>query len=147
MTSAPAPVPAAADPVPASLRTMFVIHFWADICVAVPLFLAPEALLGWLGWPAVDPLAARLVACALFGIGIESLLGRNADAGAFRAMLTLKVIWSATAAAGIAWTILAAPAAAPYPAVAWGFFAIFAGFHGIWLRYLLLMRAAAGPAR
>ena len=72
--------------VPSSLRTWFVVHFWADILVAVPLFLAPVTLLEALGWQAVDPYAARIVAAALFGIGIESLLGRNGDLSAFVAM-------------------------------------------------------------
>ncbi len=87
--------------VPSSLRTWFVIHFLADVIFALPLFLAPRWTLSLLGWPAVDPLATRLVAAALFGIGIQSLLGRGEGAAAFRALLNLKIIpvlrrsWSA----------------------------------------------------
>src|SRR5216683_1878366 len=87
--------------VPRSLRSWFVVHFWADILFAVPLFFAPRLFLGLLGWPAVDPIATRLVAAALFGIGIQSLLGRAEDAATFRALLNLKIIpvlrrsWSA----------------------------------------------------
>ncbi len=60
------------------LRWWFVVHFVLDVVAAVPLFVTPTQLLGWLGWNAVDPISTRLVAAALFGIGIESYLGRNA---------------------------------------------------------------------
>lgn len=121
--------------VPASLRTWFVIHFVADILAAVPLFVAPVTVLGWFGWPAVDPIATRGVAAALFGIGIESYLGRNGSAETFQGMLRLKVIWSAMAALGTLWSLSTGA-----PRAAWVVFAIFLVFHGVWLRYLLLLR-------
>jgi hypothetical protein len=99
--------------VPASLRRWFVVHFWADVLAALPLFLAPRQVLGWLGWVEVDPIATRGVAAALFGIGIESYLGRNGSVESFLGMLRLKVIWSAMAALGTLWSLLTgAPAAA-----------------------------------
>ena len=125
--------------VPNSLRRWFVVHFFADLAFAIPLFLAPEFTLGLLGWECVDPVATRLVAAALFGIGIESLIGRNADRESFLTMLNLKVIWSATASLGILWSVLDGG-----PVMAWGLFAIFLGFHTVWLRYrIVLGRAAA----
>ncbi len=124
--------------VPLALRRWFVVHFIADVVAAVPLFVAPVWILGLLGWPAVDPISTRLVAAALFGIGIESYLGRNASVDAFRAMLNLKVIWSATAALGVLWSQLEGG-----PPAGWGVFAIFAGFHLVWLRYRLLLREEA----
>jgi hypothetical protein len=102
---------------------------------AVPLFIAPTQLLGWLGWPAVDPIATRLVAAALFGIGIESCLGRNAGPEAFSGMLNLKIVWSAAAALGTLWSQLDGG-----PLAGWGVFAIFASFHLVWLRYRLQLR-------
>jgi hypothetical protein len=114
--------------VPAALRTWFVVHFWADILVAVPLFVAPAWLLGGLGWHAVDPATARLVAAALFGIGIQSLLGRREGVATYHAMLGLKVIWSGTATLGLLWFQLDGG-----PPAGWGFVAIFAGFHAVWL--------------
>jgi hypothetical protein len=126
--------------VPRSLRTWFVVHFAADMVFALPLFIAPEATLRWLGWSAVDPAATRLVAAALFGIGIQSLLGRNESADTFRAMLTLKVIWSATATLGLLWTQLEGG-----PPVGWCLVAIFAGFHIVWMRYRLRLRRS-GPS-
>jgi len=121
--------------VPRSLRIWFVVHFYADILAAVPLFLAPRTVLGWIGWTAVDPLATRLVAAALFGIGIESYLGRNAGAQAFRGMLNLKVIWSATAVLGVFWSQLEGG-----PVAGWAVFGTFLTFHLVWLRYWLLLR-------
>ena len=128
--------------VPPPLRRWFIVHFWADMLFAVPLFFAPELTLGLLGWPCVDPLATRLVAAALFGIGIESLLGRDASLDAFRQMLTLKVIWSGTATLGILWSQLAAPRA---PLAGWGFLAIFAGFHVLWHTWRRRVVALVGP--
>lgn len=123
--------------VPPALRAWFVFHFIADLVFAVPLFLAPEAFLGLAGWPAVDPISTRLVAAALFGIGIESWLGRDASADAFRQMLMLKCIWSGTASIGILWSQLTAPDA---PALGWAFFAIFAGFHALWQTWRIRMK-------
>jgi len=116
--------------VPQALRNWFIIHFWADILFAIPMFVIPVAFFELLGWKHVDPYTTRLTAAALFGIGIESYLGRNATAESFRTMLTLKVIWSATAVIGIAWTIVEAPQGRP--PMAYGFLAIFIGFHILW---------------
>lgn len=128
--------------VPPALRTWFVIHFVADIVSAVPLFVAPVYVLELVGWESVDPVAARLVAAALFGIGIESLLGRNADAATYRGMLNLKIIWSAAASIGLAWGLI--EGAHGRPLALWGVLGIFVVFHGIWVywRVRLGRRAA-----
>lgn len=117
--------------VPPALRAWFIVHFWADLLFAVPMFVAPRAVLGLLGWQEVDPLSTRLVAAAPFGIGIESLLGRNATLASFRTMLKLKVIWSSTATLGILWSI-----AEGAPPAAWIFAAIFGGFCANWSYWL-----------
>ncbi|MBE2252969.1 MAG: hypothetical protein IAE78_25780 [Myxococcus sp.] len=119
---------------PRGLRTAFIVHFIADVVFAVPLFFAPVQLLTALGWHAVDPLATRLVAAALFGIGIQSWLGRDEPREAFKAMLNLKVIWSAAATLGLIWSMLDGG-----PMMGWAFVAIFSGFHLLWLRYRLLL--------
>jgi hypothetical protein len=100
--------------------------------------LAPREVLGALGWGEVDPIATRLVAAALFGIGIESYLGRNADAPGFRGMLRMKVIWSGSAVLGVLWSQLQGG-----PAAGWGVLAIFVSFHALWLRYLVLLRQSS----
>jgi hypothetical protein len=124
-----------AHAVPNALRRWFVVHFVADVLAAVPLLVAPRAVLELLGWSSVDPLATRLVAAALFGIGIESWLGRRAGIDTFRAMLDLKVIWSGAAVVGVLWSQLEGG-----PPAGWGVLAIFLVFHTVWVRYRLALR-------
>lgn len=87
--------------VPITLRRWFVIHFIADILFAIPMFFAPVKFFTLLGWQLVDPIATRMVAAALFGIGIESLLSRNSTRESFKTMLSLKIIWSSAAIIGL----------------------------------------------
>jgi hypothetical protein len=121
--------------VPNGLRTWFVIHFAADVLFAIPLLFFPSWLLSLFEWGVYDPILSRLVGAALMGIGVESLLGRNADADTFRAMLNLKVIWASSAlfafGAGIA------EGAAP---IAWVLMGIFAVFWFVWVYYRLKLR-------
>ena len=114
--------------VPKALRTWFVVHFVADWLVAVPLFAAPEDFLGLLGWPTVDPFAARGVAAALFGIGTQSLLDRNAGVAVFRTMLSLKIIWASFATVGFFWGSVTGGVP-----ITWAFFGVFAGFDLLWI--------------
>lgn len=86
---------------PKALRNWFLVHFIIDFVFAIPLMFAPVLFLGSLGWQVVDPIAARLVAAALFGIGLESLLCYKASAETYRSMLNLKIIWSTAAIAGL----------------------------------------------
>ena len=125
------------EEVPSALRKWFVFHFWADYVFAVPLMLAPEWFMGLLGWECVDPVASRLVAAALFGIGGESLLGRNGDAESFRTMLRMKVIWSSSATVGIGLGMFSGA-----PPAGWLFFGIFLGFNLLWTRWWLRMRSS-----
>lgn len=115
------------EQVPNALRRWFVLHFVADWLFAIPLFFAPTLFLRTLGWREVDPISARIVAAALVGIGTQSLLGRNESKHTFRAMLNLKILWSATATLGILWSCLDGG-----PIMGWAFVAIFAGFNGLW---------------
>ena len=84
-----------------NLRKWFLIHFTIDIAAAVPLVLIPETVLSHLGWETIDPIATRLVAAALFAIGIESYRGRNTGIQAYISMLNLKITWSTVAIFGI----------------------------------------------
>ncbi|NQT27302.1 hypothetical protein HQ585_18255 [candidate division KSB1 bacterium] len=117
--------------IPKSLRIWFVIHFIMDVITGLPLLIAPVAVLTLLGWRTVDPIATRLVGAALLGIGIESFLGRNAGLEAYRGMLNLKIIWSATALAGFVLSIITTTV----PPAIWLFIGIFAIFHGVWICY------------
>lgn len=120
--------------VPASLRTWFVIHFVADVVVAIPLFISPDVLL-LLGWKHVDPIATRLVCAALFGIGIESLIGRHGSVDSYRSMLNLKIIWSAAATLGVLLSMLQGG-----PLAGWAVLAIFAVFNAVWTYYRAKLR-------
>ena len=124
------------EPVPNGLRSWFVIHFVADILFAIPLLLFPQALLNLLSWQTYDPIMTRLVGAALMGIGVESLLGRNANADTFRAMLNLKVIWASSALIAIGIGIAEGAAS-----TAWLFLAIFFVFWCVWVYYRITLRA------
>jgi hypothetical protein len=126
----------ATDEVPCALRRWFVVHGVVDWVFALPLLVAPHAFLGALGWPVVDPMAARGVAAALVGIGTQSLLSRHAGAGIYREMLSLKILWSSTATLGFAWTALTTG-----PPVGWVFVVIFALFSGLWIYWRWRLKA------
>jgi len=123
------------DQVSNGLRTWFVIHFVADVLFAIPLLFFPQALLNIFAWNSYDPIMTRLVGAALMGIGVESLLGRNAGTNTFRAMLNLKVIWASSALVAISLGI--AEGASP---IAWAFLAIFFIFWCVWVYYRLALR-------
>lgn len=121
--------------VPKALRGWFVLHFVADWLFALPLFFAPTQFLGALGWTEVDPATARLVAAALIGIGTQSLLGRHGSLDTYRAMLNLKILWSASATLGLAWSALEGG-----PVMLWGFVGVFAAFNAVWLYWRAALR-------
>jgi hypothetical protein len=127
--------------VPVTLRRWFVAHFVVDFALGLPLLLAPALLLEPLGWKTVDPTSARLVGAALIGIGGQSLLGRNDGVEAYKALLSLKILWSSAAILGL---LLAIGEGAP-PA-AWAFLAAFLAFLGVWTHYRIRFKqlAAAG---
>lgn len=120
--------------VPTSLRTWFIIHFIVDMFTGIPLLIFPELVLPVLGWNTIDPIATRVVGAALMAIGIESWLGRNAGVEVFRAMLTLKVIWSSCAILGIGLGLLMGG-----PQASWLFMSVFAIFWVVWIRYRYLL--------
>jgi hypothetical protein len=101
----------------------------------IPLLFFPRLLLPLLGWTTYDPLTSRLVGAALMGIGLESLLGRNASAETYRAMLNLKIIWASSALFAIG-----AGIAEGAPPMAWGFLGIFFVFWCVWVYYRMALR-------
>ncbi len=121
--------------VPSSLRAWFIIHFFADLIFAIPLFFAPVWFMGLFGFTTIDPLTARLVAAALFGIGGVSFLIRNKSREVYQAMLTLKIIWSVSAIIGIALSI-----AGGAPKSVFLFLTIFIVFSSVWIIFFLKLR-------
>ena len=117
--------------IPNSLRTWFVIHFVLDFLFAVPLIFTPVAFLTLFGWTTIDPLMTRLVGAALMGIGVESYLGRNAGIEAYKGMLNLKIIWSASATFGLILTMVTNNS----PIIGWLLVLIFGSFCIIWSYY------------
>ncbi len=117
--------------IPKSLKGWFVVHFIADTLFAVPLFIAPVFLLELLNWQSIDPVMARMVAAALFGIGIESLLCIKLGKDAFIAMLNLKIIWSFAAITGF--SIGLVQGLFGYTAVGISLLLIFGAFNILWI--------------
>ncbi len=121
------------ETIPPALKKWFVLHFVVDVVFAIPLFFFPVQFLTLLQWQSIDPFATRIVAAALFGIGIESFLGRHAGALTYKNMLNLKIIWSGAVIAGTALSIYQAPLPVPFSQLL--LLIIFLGFHFLWLRW------------
>ena len=130
-------VPMRQAEVPQSLRHWFVAHFVADVLFAAPMIVAPDATLRAFGWTVVDPVTTRLVGAALVGIGVQSLLGHREGVEVYRAMLSLKCLWSGAAVVGLALSI-----AQGAPPMTWGFLAIFVSFAMVWNYYRITLRRA-----
>lgn len=124
--------------VPSALRRWFLVHFVVDVIFAAPIFFAPREVLGFFGWVAVDPLAARLAAAALFGIGIESFMGRNSGREVFKGMLQLKIIWSGFATLGLAWSVI--EGGIKYSWIGWMLVGVFGVFNILWSYWWLRLR-------
>ncbi len=114
--------------IPFSLKRWFKIHFLIDILFAIPLIIAPNWILGLFGFTVIVPVLARLVGAALLGIGITSLFTKTKEQ--FEIMLTLKIIWSATAIIGLLWSI-----AEGAPSTLWAAAVMFTLFLGVWVYY------------
>jgi hypothetical protein len=92
--------------------------------------VVPDLFLTRAGWTNIDLIMTRVVAGALFGIGIESVLGRNASLDSFKNILNLKLLWSGTVSLGVGITIIQDAQGVPY--LAWVILMVFLLFHGIW---------------
>ncbi len=116
--------------IPQGLRRWFIIHFIADLFLAIPLFIAPIWFTQLFGFENANPVIARLVAAALFGIGGTSFLIRNATVQTYQALLTLKIIWSTAAIIGSLLAIIEGASAST-----WIIIALFLPFSIIWIYY------------
>ncbi len=122
--------------VPNSLRKWLVFHFYVDYAFAIPFFFFPVQLAGILGYEPLDPLSARLVSAALFGIGYSSLIAAKFDLEKMRLKLRWAVIWAGTATVGLFWS-------APTVDHIWGwvFAVIFLLFFILWTTYAVKLKA------
>ena len=116
--------------VPTSLRVFFIVHFAIDIVIAIPLLFFPVDFLEYFGWELVDPVTSRIVAAALFGIGVESFIGSRASNESFLSLLNLKIVWSAAVVIGI--LISMSEMSWDVPALLWLVLGIFVVFNGVW---------------
>ncbi len=117
--------------VPKALQSWFLIHFVVDVALAIPLMLVPERFLEMLRWQSIDPVAARLVAAALFGIGISSYLSHRASLDTYTHLLKLKIIWSFSAISGLLLSLGAGNHGRPW--VLWLILVVFMIFNGVWI--------------
>lgn len=118
------------------LRRWFVIHFIIDMIVAVPLMLAPERILGFLGIDGGVTLA-RIVSAALLAIGGESFLGRKSNKEGFIGMLRLKIIWSSMAVLALGWGIIDKELSL---LVGGSLMGVFLGFNLLWTYWFLKLK-------
>lgn len=124
--------------VPDALKKWFILHFAADTLFAIPMFLIPIPFLTLLGWKIVDPIATRMVAAALLGIGIESLLSRNATRDSFKTMLSLKIIWSTAAIIALATGLISGLFTIVFVAVS--LLMVFVLFNVLWTYWFIRLR-------
>lgn len=127
-----------APQVPTSLRAWFLLDFLVALSFGLPLFFIPQDTLRFFGWITSDPAATRVVAAALLALGVRSLLLRRGGFEAVREAVSLRLLWSAGAAVGLALT--AAQGAAE---LLWAFAAGAAGFAAVWLVYARRLRRLA----
>lgn len=119
----------------------FLAHGIVDVLFAIPLLVAPVGFLEWLGWAAVDAFTARVVAAALVGIGVESLLSFRTEFMAVKAMLNLKIAWAVTAIVALLWSGLAAPS---IPWGVWPILGLFVVFLAAWVVWRVRVSGFAG---
>jgi hypothetical protein len=117
--------------VPEALRNWFLLHFVVDILFAIPLLLFPVNFLEALGWKIVDPVAARLVAAALFGIGVVSFTSYKSTLDTYRGMLDLKIFWSLGAITGLTISLIQGDQGRPF--ALWLLLIIFVAFNCLWV--------------
>ncbi len=124
--------------IPAGLKYSFILHFVIDMLFALPMFFAPTWFFEVFGLGKPDLMITRLVAAALFGIGIESLIGRNASLETFQNMLNLKIIFSATASIGIALSLY--QMSKPIIWVHWLIWGTFVAFNILWVYWKVTLK-------
>jgi hypothetical protein len=115
--------------IPKSLRVWFLIHFAVDMSFAIPLMIFPRTMMNFFNFYGATALA-RMVGAALFAIGGTSLFSYKKDKESFDTMLTLKILWSGAAIAGLLCSIFSGETIKLWFAVG-----IFFVFFVVWVYY------------
>lgn len=116
--------------VPKSLQIWFLIHFAIDIIFAIPLLFFPAIILDLVGISITESITPRLVGAALMGIGGASFFSRNNKLESYKALLTLKIIWSISAIIGLTLSIFFGA-----PKITYAIILVFAIFALVWIYY------------
>ena len=111
-------------------------HFYVDYAFAIPFFFFPEQLASLLNYEPLDPLAARMSAAALFGIGYSSLMAAKFDLEKMQLKLRWAVIWAGSATIGLFWGALSVN-----HIWGWIFGIIFLLFFILWFFYAIKLNA------
>ena len=114
------------------------LHFVLDVLVAVPLFVRPNLFLSMVGLEESNVLLARIIAAALMGIGVESLLGRNAGRESYVGMLRMKIIWSGMVVLGFVVSLIGGQIA--WSTVVGLVMGVFIFFNLVWVYWLLKLK-------
>ncbi len=122
------------ETIPNSLRLAFTIHFIVDIVFAIPLLLFPHWFLAYLGFPDGNFVFVRLLGATLAAIGITSHLMKNGGLEVYRAMLSLKMIFSLSVVLGLLLSLDEAPRIASY------FLVGFMGYFTLWSYFRARLR-------
>ncbi len=128
--------------VPNNLRTWFIIHFCVDIVAGLPLLLFPQWVAEQFHFNLGEPFIARLVAAAFLAIGTTSLLRRNDSMESYRAMLTLKILWSSLALFGLFLSLAQGASSAVY-----GPIGIFAVCWALWVYYFVKIKKTTDTSK
>jgi thiol:disulfide interchange protein len=121
-----------------SLGRWLLLQAALGLLLGLPLLLAPQWILGALGWSCVDPTTARLCGALLAAMGAHVYLRRSDGPEAIRALVDLNLLVSATAAFGLFVAFgEGAPPAATLPLAA------FIVLTGVWFNARVRLRQLA----
>jgi len=115
--------------VPSSLRVWFLIHFAVDMIFAILLIFFPRYMFQFFGFFGQKALA-RMVGAALFAIGGASFFTYKSGKESYNTMLTLKLLWSGAAIAGLLCSVFSGESIKLWYAIG-----IFFAFFLVWVYY------------
>jgi len=118
--------------IPKSLKYWFLVHFFIDIIVGIPLLFFPTTISSFLNIEIIQTLPLRLVGAALIGIGSTSLIKKEGNVESYKSLLILKIIWSLSAIIAVLLSL-----SIPTPLYMWVILLTFVIFNIVWVYYYL----------